>query len=827
MSKAFLSHSTFDADTVGEVFAKLGAAKAIYDKVTFARNCDLPAQIEQGLHDAEVYVLFLSKAAITSGWVNSEIDVAHELKSKWKIKHFLIFQMDATPWSELPGWMSKFVVSCPPSPNQVALKILDVLRFVNGEEKICYGREEDAKKLTFDILERDTPPSFIYVSGPVGIGRKTFLTSLYKSLYKEIAEHKISITVEPFDDINSIYRKLLAYSANWRARDLFDATRAYEALGDTEKIVELSNQLVKISVNFRQVIVFDIGISALDDHGRPLSWFSKLMEVLPSADYPYIWFVSQRFLSDHNNEKGIFFAVPALSEHNSTYLFKLLIHENKINFPDKKEKAYIENSIVGHPGLITQVVNYLRINPNYKPNKTYNQVVKIIANQIEGLLKDFINGDIEKEKAVAFFSESHILSYEEIVKVGEIWPAFEDAVEDLMEAGFLFRVNGDYQLVTYLQRFSHTLSEEHYKSLADARRVLLNSFDSLSADTFIPVQLLDARIVGLLNSGATPDGFLTNLIMPAQQLKAAKRKYDERDYKVSLKLALEAYEQSGKLSETGTLEAWRLIGLSAIRLKDDINFAFFEAQKDKISQSGKRNAIFQFAQGFKCRHAGNIREAADWFEQIELQGLSDAHVLRELAYINAFEGNYEKALDRVRRALKLTPMNAYTLDIKAFSLTEKYRQQKSPELLDEVEECLSELKTASSDSALRFHLVRKCVLDILINDDQESLNRVYSGRQQLPIHAKISLLRLLSIKGKTVQFNQLRTEIEKIVHDTNNRLANIEFERVQIEHYAMGGSKESITTAREKLRRFQMKLTQTCVTELDSLIKFGEAKLHN
>lgn len=824
MSKAFLSHSSFDKDFVQEVFAKLGAAKAVYDKVTFERNCDLPAQIESGLHDADVYVLFLSRAALDSGWVKSEIDLAHELKAKWHIKHFLVFQLDDTPWSELPAWMSKFVLSCPPAPYHVALKILDKLRFEDGEELLCHGREVEIKEITFSILERDQAPSFIYISGPAGIGRRTLLSAVYKSLYREVADHKISISIEAYDDIGSIYRKLLAYSSNWRAVDLYHATKKYEELDSKDKLVELARQILQVSVDFRQVVVFDIGVSALDDSGRPFAWFSQLLAVLPAADYPYAWFVSQRFLADCDFDNGIIFGVPPLSAENSRYLFKLLIHNNKISFPDKKEKDYIESSIVGHAGLITQVVNYLRINPNYKPNRTYSQVVRLIARQIESLLKDFINGDDEKEKAVAFFSESHVLSYGEILKVSEVWPQFEGAVEALMDAGFLFRENGDYQLVTYLQRLSRDLSEEHYKALAEPRLVLLESFDSMSEDTFVPAQLLDARIVGYLISGEKPHGFLSNLIMPSQQIKAAKRKYDEERYDASLELALEAYSQARKLSETGVLEAWRLIGLSAIRNSDAESFAYFEAEYHAIPQSAKRDAIYQFAQGFKCRNLGNLRNAEEWFSKIEAQGLADAHVFRELAYIYAFEGSYDKALDRVNRALQLVPMNPYVLDIKAFSLLEKYRKHKKPALLDEIESCLSELKDAGVDSTQRFYLIRKCVLDILVNDDQSTLSQFFSDRHRLPIHARITLLRLLSIKGKNLQFDQLRGEIEKAVREKKNKLAEIEFERVQIEHYAMVGGRDLLMRARDKFNRSKSKFTQTCADELEALIRFGEAR---
>ena len=128
MSKAFLSHSTFDKDFVDLVFDRLGSGKCVYDKVTFRKNSDLARQIREGVEGCDVYVLFLSAPALKSGWINAELDLASELKSQWKITKFLVFQLDNTPWTELPHWMGRYLLSSPKSPGHVVLRILDELR---------------------------------------------------------------------------------------------------------------------------------------------------------------------------------------------------------------------------------------------------------------------------------------------------------------------------------------------------------------------------------------------------------------------------------------------------------------------------------------------------------------------------------------------------------------------------------------------------------------------------------------------------------------------------------------------------------------------------
>lgn len=817
-NKAFLSHNSFDKDFVEPVFNILGSARAVYDKITFKKNCDLTAQIEDGLDNAEIYVLFLSQAALNSNWVKGEIDLAHELKTSWKIKKFLVFQLDNTRWAELPKWLSRYVVSCPPSPRHVALRILDELNDKKNLENDCIGRENDIKKISEAILENDTSPSFLYLSGPIGIGRRTLANAVYKMLYKEIADYKftVSIRIDPLDDLGSIYLELLGFSANWRTRDLIQATTDFSNLNEQEKVIKVANIIYEISVSFRQVIIFDIGVSALDDEGYPLPWLIQLINILPEADYPYLWFISQRFSSDTSSKNGIFYAVKPLTEDFSKYLFKLLLSKNQISFPSKSEKETIVNSITGHAGLITKVVNYLIYNPTYKPNKTHNNVIKLISSEVEKLLLDFLKNKEHIEKSVAIFGEAYVLSYEEISSISDEWKEFGEAVNSLIDAGFIITNADDYQLAPYLQNYANTLAKKHFDSLGKIRKILLEFYDNLDDETFIPIKLLNARVVEHIISNTKMDGLITNLVMPTQQLKAAKRKYDGQEYKISLRLATEAYEQNNKLSDDGILESWRLIGLSAIRENDTEKLDFFNIQYKKIKPSDKKDDIFNFVNGFRFRHQGNLRQALEWFLKIKSK---NSHVYRELAYIYAFEENYSEALSYIKKATDLTPLNSYILDIKAHILLEKYKNNKN--MYSEIENCLEELKNADEREETTFYYIRESAKDLIVNGNINSLLTAYNNREKLRIHSKTTLLKLLSIKQKETQFRELHNEINNIIHNTKNKLAEIELARIDIEHNAINGNTED---AKEILEKYRLKFPEGCVTKLEQIINFSTAQ---
>jgi tetratricopeptide (TPR) repeat protein len=823
MDKAFLSHSSFDKDFVSKVYEQLGAAKAVFDAETFKKNADIPLQIRDGLEGCGVYVLFLSKAAISSGWVSAELDVAHELKSKFQIRSVLIFQLDDTSWSELPGWTGRYIASCPPSPSHVALRILDEIRLHDLRQFKCVGRETIIESVSDQIYTSNNDLSYIYVSGPTGIGRKTLMAAVYKLLYSDVASHKIAISIDSFDDNLSIYRKLLGYSSNWRVAELLGEMLRFEQLSDSDQLVKLAAVLHDVSVPFRQVVVVDIGVSALDDEGKPLQWFRSLLTVLPAAAYPYVWFVSQRFMSDERGTNGVHVSLEPLSEKYSILLFRSLLADNKFSFPDRREAEYIERNIIGHPGLIVNVANYLRTNPSYKPNKTHGSVMKMIADQVQGLLQDYLVGDQEREKAVALFAEASILNYGEIRRISETWPGFERSVDSLLDSGFLQRDGGDYQLSVYLRRYAQELTEKYGKELAEARKILVLECAELGEDDYVPLHILDARIVTLVSSSNDFGGVIKNLIMPSQLLRAAKRKYDEEKYSDSLRLAREAYDQSAKLSATGILETWRLIGLSSIRLASAQDFDWFKSEYPRIPSGPKRETIFHFAHGFRNRSSGDLRAAEEWYSKIYNAGKPDYHTLRELSYIYALEGRYDEALERIHMALSLTPGNSYILDIKAFALQEKYKRHKSAIVLQALDDCISDLENADEVKGTRFYYLRSRIRDIVVNGDSSLLLEVYQQRESLPVHAKITLLSLLSSKAKNLQYSQLRAEVSKSIRDKKNRLAEIELAKVDIEHNAANGD---VPMARQIYERYAKKFTKIGAELQLQLISHFEARFN-
>lgn len=815
MSKVFLSHSSFDKDFVEKVYSDLGAARCVYDAKNFQKNCDLPTQIRDGLEDCDIYALFLSASAIQSKWVSAELDIAFELRTRWKIRKFLVFQLDDTKWDTLPHWMGSYIASCPPSPRQVVLRLLDELIDRDAEKLECHGRSEDERNIVDLLSESEATPSYLYISGPTGIGRRTIASKVYRSFYPHISEHKIEINVDQVDDTLDIYRRALAYSANWRASDYTQELERYVRLSPILKSRELAALLKDISTTFGQVVIINLGTAALTEEGKPQPWFSTLTKYLAPADYPYVWFISQRFLSGNDLTNGLFLSIDPLDDEWSKFLFRILIKKYKVSIPSKEEQSRMETSISGHPGLICMVANYLRKNPHYKPNRTHANVVKLINEQVQRILYDYVGTNQDRELAVALFADANILSYAEIQNIAKEWPAFEEAMESLMDTGLLVRTDSDYALVSYIHRATEGLAAKHREALAPIRKSLLTDLDELSDTSYLSIQLLDARIVAHILDGAPIAGYLSNLVMPSQQLRAAKRRYDAQEYSHSLSLAKQAYEQTDKLSDNGRREAWRLIGLSSVRANLEEEFKVFTAEYNKIKKSPQTDAIFNFSNGLKERLKGNLREAQDWYKKIKQEKYADSHVYRELAYIYAFERNFDEAHSCANRAHDLAFGNPYVLDILAMVLLERFKTEKRGAAITEIDACLDLLKAADEREGTNFYTARAKIRAVVVNNDLSSLHDLFSSRRNLPIAAKIALLSILSVKEKDLQFNELHGELIKALREKRNPLAKIEMARIEIEHHC---ARRHFGQAENILSENRNKFTQRCCEQLERLL---------
>ncbi|MEJ8322600.1 TIR domain-containing protein [Kosakonia sacchari] len=785
--KAFLSHNFSDKNFVKSIYDNLSATHAVFDEKTFPSNSHLIDEIRNSMLDCDVFVLFLSKQALESKWVSGEIDLAKELAFVKSIKKIMVFLIDDTKWSDLPDNFQQYRAESIPNPIQISIAIKNELHALsNNKINECYGREDDVKKITNHLVMMEEKPKFIFLSGPDGIGRRTLAREVYKKIYRFVSG-VIELNIDEFASLDTIHSSLIKYTSNWRAHDYLEEKRRFEKMNESEKLKTLGLMIDEICIPSKQALFLDISNMSLNNNGELSNLLQSFISCLNKHSWPHVVFISKRHIDIDNFDNGYTYQVYPLSEGDSIYLFRMLINLYEVDIP-KTEMNIIEQSVIGHPGLINMVATYLKTNPNYKINKTHGTIVSKVRTEVSRLIQDFVKEDQELEKIIGFFGMAEIISFNEAQEIGNNWKEFENGLSKLIDSGFLQYQKNDYRLSSYLQNEAQIFSKTYRNELLPKMKSILKKYSQLNDETYVSLDILDARIVSHLTTNEPLPEYLQNFVMPIQLIKASKRRYYERDYIDSLKLAKDAYELRTKLSTDGIIETWRLIGLSSARTGNEEQFSFFEEQYKKIPNNFKKDIIFNFVNGFKFRLKGKLKDALKYLMKIENRKDIDAYVYREIATIYSFDERFDEAIDYADKALSIDVDNPFILDIKAWALLSLYRKERSTTLVNKIDECLEKLKIADERKGTTFFHVREKMKDVLVDNQSVNLLDSLSKNTKLNIQLKTSLLEIFSAKDRDYQYAELLKDIQGVIRQKkDHKIIEVNLAKVKIKH-AIGQS---------------------------------------
>ncbi|EPC4028406.1 TIR domain-containing protein [Aeromonas salmonicida] len=796
MKKVFLSHSSLDKSFVREVYDSLGAVQAVFDEATFNQSGYIINEIEAHLKECSIFCLFLSHNAIKSNWVNGELNRARELLFEGKINKLIIFRLDETEYSSLESWTHSYLAMVTKNPKQAIIRIKSTISS-DYQHDACYGRDNIIKKINSDIIE-NLDCSFIHISAPNGMGRKTVINTSYKQLFKNKYLQSIKIKTEEFGDITSLFLELLPYTEYWTIKDQGEQIESFNSLMMEQKYDRVISTIIDIKNKYQCFLFIDIGRSAINDGGSLVDWLEYLILKIPKGDLPYIVLISNRpCLKQYKS--GISIKLDPLNENDSKYMFRMLMHERDISLPAGFNINQIIENITGHPGLIKMTANYLSKNIDYKANRLVSSISHEINSEVERIYNNFVEINPDKKReydvALSICSEAGLLSDEDISLINGDIPNFDESIYDLIDCGMIFYEDGYYQLPSYLDRHAQRIKKSYEKdSVKIAMKALLTSVQDASEESIIPSKILSARIVDYLMHDSDVPQLIHKLIIPSQRLKAARKLYHEEKYEQSLKLSKDLCEELSKLSVEGALEAWRTLGLSAARLQKKSEIDTFNLIKDNISNSLTKETTLNFVNGFYEKHTGNIKKAYSSFLKSYSTAPRDIHSLRELSFICCFNEDYHQAEEYISKALSISPNNPYLLDISALTNIMIYKNggQKKGELLQKIQSILDKLRDAEEREGKNFYRQRQQTFDVIINSDMSSLSRAYDNRKNLSVAAQLALLELLHIKNKNDMFDILRKEIDHKLSQDKNNIARIELIRLTILQKAYSAPSQAI-----------------------------------
>lgn len=817
MTKAFLSHSGKDKDFVKKVADDLGSALAHYDERTFEPSGDSAEEILKALANSDVFVLFLSHNSLASNWVKSEIKYAQHLYFEGKISNIAIFPLDDTPRDSLPDWLRPLVVQTLRVPHLVALRLRSLLAPSELPDFSRFIGRDDVLKQLKDILRDHSPnrPSSVLLSGVSGIGRRRLIHRAFQDLYPFLPKHWVAIDMGSYEGEAVLYERLLDCFeplSNWSASRV--KVEAFVRAPESERTAELSRILRGVEAT-KQVIVVQFADDIVNAEGDLESWLLAAIRAVKSS-YPILVVTTVRGLGP--KALAAMQDIPtlrlySLEEKNARQLLAFLCEDLQIEVSVTLLDQVV-TLVGGHPGLLELSAKLIKaVGPTrFKIDLSFRDSKSALEEYVEKAIANMPLSEIER--AILLLVEELGGATREDILVG-FSPGdpnidFSFALAKLLDFGFLEESGELLRSAPHLRLVMRRWKSDRKLQmlLVPVRKhlvAILTEAQSLSGGSYLALRGPIAAAIRA--DGAFNSVLVSRPLLAAQQLRVARRLYDEGSFLEAVERALKAYENRIALTDDGAIEVLRILGLIGVRKKrqDLKELSFLELDRNPDVKAKK---IVAFIRGFEQRLSGNFKEAESLLKlAMNAGGSGDFHVLRELAASLLEQGRPQEAEQFARRALGIAPTNPYVLDIMVACLVDRLRDEPGDRPLEkEIELFLARLISADEREQKSFSPRREIAFAIAKLDyvlAQQLLKREERHSARLWYKSVLSeyLLRKGDSRGAAGQLDGLYRPPEQVEQDETVMEFGI-IRRTRIVALAESGRFDEAVTEYERNSRF-------------------------
>ena len=721
MPRAFLSHSSKDKPIVGRVFKELTAASSHYDEKTFEDGVGILENILRALTKSDVFVLFVSQHSIASDWVQKEIAAAEPLFKNYGIKHVLVYILDDAAVDKLPAWLTAQVYSKQSNPKLIANKIRSTLLDIglsSGEiPDFFLGRDDEAKELKSALtLPAEASPRAIFASGADGIGRRTLVKRSLTDAFPWIPKICPEVILPDYSDIDDFYRRIIPEIEDLTILEFDDKLKEFSTKSPEEKASTIAQALADLCAKKSFIYVAANG-AFLSEDGYLQPWLASIVARLKAPNYPPIALISRRALPAAHR-----FAVDGLlnkrlqsiSREDSKKLLSQWLKWYEQNFTSEQLNSLVPY-VEGHPKSIQLAAQYIK---EYKLDEFLRNPIDfraIFSERAFALIQHAKPNDADI-RLLALFRDYEFLSLDDVLSVVTGIVADELVQKSLMKLedfGLIERHSSYYRiapyLIAYIERYPWPPEVAEFRKLCN-KRFLDISVEYVTEDR-LQISTIDATVLASLRdqSGAKSPEWLKRFIYPSHLLRVAKELYDARHHDAALALCKKILEGNWALSPEATVEANRLLGITAIRLHEDDDFKTSLAGLRGINlQSARRNEHYLL--GFNARYWGRIDDAERHYrDALREDGERNISILRELATVCDAQGQLDEAERFARKALEIAPSNQYVIDEMLNILQSKslngatVDQEEIRHLLLRLEETNSESKSFYESNMARYY----------------------------------------------------------------------------------------------------------------------------
>ncbi|EEX08371.1 hypothetical protein SL1157_0382 [Ruegeria lacuscaerulensis ITI-1157] len=674
--KVFLSLSFVDDDLVDRVYRKLPAGLAFFYKKSFENSASLISEMQTGVSESKIFVLFASREAMESGGVQFEINEAQRKTISDFGYRVLVYPTSSkVSHSDLPSWLQPYwMPRAGYSANDIARHITQILideyrtDIFGGDQVIGRGRSNDdlSASVAEHISRHQKNPKVIILSGVRGVGRKTFAQYYAKNSlsYLGNAPYGPRISLADHADIADLYRSVLTEVSDVISQESFEREMdAFTALEMTEQAKNLASKLSYFS-DLSQVVVIESSRGFLEDKGGSKDWVLPLFDFL--SDDSIIFLISSRLIPQEElagRNSVVQYRVPELSDKDTRTL--MVMTAQYLGVPDYSVSDDLVVAIGGHPDIARQAVLLSKVHGNdffsRDPKKLYDVQNTILS---ESIAEDYLEQrDIEILSLLSWVPAlPNDLLWRTIKKLGRSQEEFSESFENMVHACLIVPLGSRVSISPAIRMPFRRLHPSTDELVTAFSKVLRDEWQrGVDADEF-RADLFEAFVFMHSLEGSALPKELERLVTPGmlhdvvrQNYNLGKDKYDTN----TLKKAIEWGKMASgmKMNDATREEIMSIVARAQIRVHD---YSGADETIATMNSMGYRSSAF--LAGHSLRRQGKIGDAIPLLVEAVKERKAIRSAVHELALCYRREGSFAELKELLEKHSSLVADSAFFLD---------------------------------------------------------------------------------------------------------------------------------------------------------------------
>ncbi|MFC1580892.1 TIR domain-containing protein [Thermodesulfobacteriota bacterium] len=802
MIKCFLAHSSSDKSLYVDIVAdKLKKQNIVYDKITFEEGMGIMEEIEKGLSESCLFVLFISAPALESEYVMKELELAHDLHSGGAMKR--IFPIIIDPEisyldKRIPQWMrDDYNLKHIRRPTIAARRIEKRMREISWEfhprirekEAIFVGRNELIGEFEerIDSFDKATPISVI-ASGMERIGRKKLLEyCMKKSNVTPDSYRPVIINLNSRESLEDFIYKTydLGFSKEMDLTNFLSKSMDEKTDVACKLIVDIQKAREILFVEDNRCIVTSERIIS--------TWFEKILLRLEASEQLAIAVASLiRVNRSTTFGKDFVFVieVPELQKTERKGLLKRYSDFEGLSL-STEDYGFMLNLLSGYPDQVYYAVDLVK-NEGIKTAKDKSYlIVDFIKERVYRLISKYEENEIALG-LLSLLSEFDFISLDLLFEIVGNDPKYKVLLDEFFATAIceLLGANKEYLRLNdavrdYLKRIRIKMPSEFVEKLELHLENFLMTYESEEKD--ISDFFYSMKQAMIKKKDINPA-----YLIPSHFVKTMKELYDSHTrYRDVVKLADRVLESEQFIDKNIRREIQYYLCLSLARERNKR----FLNEVMKIS-----GPDHNFLLGFYYRLTGRYKEALERLGRVLSQRPYFFRAKREMVQVYLLVEDYEKASKIAKQSYENDKSNPYHLQA-YFNCLINNPSREEKEVLEELLDGFSRIKSEQADE-MRLSAQAKFYA-FVANDEEKAISTIDDAISKYPevIYPIISKFEICDRFNRIKEMAEILEKLEGKL-DQKSYFFSTAIRMKAILFAKTGKADEAITLIKEKLRNF-------------------------